>query len=254
MNLSHHHTTDARRVSRIGRSATLVVIALGFAAACASSPTESSAGTQGNPTAAGSPTASSAPPTPSSAAPSSAVPSPAASSAAPSVAPAQPKPAPAPLGWPRAGWTAQTLGFYGIAVSIPNSWTFDNNEVGTWTDGTVNVFCDAWRDPDLLNPEGPNVIDLANSRWNSTFGHGAAANAYGFQTFYGWNVWGADVTLGDGTTVEPRAFLLKGDVWIHCGAITRGTTSTAPELHDIIDSVQLVDPSAIHLKPYTENP
>jgi len=200
---------------------------------------------------------SSSPPSPD----ASTTPSPAASSSpatslppAPSTAPPPPKPAPAPLGWPRPGWTAQTLGFYGIAVSIPNTWTFDNNEVGTWTDGTINIFCDAWRDPDLLNPEGPNVIDLANSRWNATFGHGAAANAYGFQTFYGWNVWGADVTLGDGTTVEPRAFLLKGDVWIHCGAITRGTTSTAPELHDIIDSVQLVNPAAIHLKSYTENP
>ncbi|NYI42426.1 hypothetical protein [Demequina lutea] len=244
MNLSHHHTTDARRVSRIARSATLAVIALGFTAACTSSPTESSAGAKATPTAADTPATSSPPPTP----------SPATSSTATATSTPAPKPDPAPLGWPRPGWTAQTLGFYGISVSIPDTWYFDNNEVGTWTDGTINIFCDAWRDPDLLNPEGPNVIDLANSRWNATFGHGAAANAYGFQTFYGGNVWGADVTLGDGTTVEPRAFIVKDNVWIHCGAITRGTTSTAPELHDIIDSIQVVNPAAMHLKSWMENP
>jgi hypothetical protein len=170
------------------------------------------------------------------------------------VTPKPHNPGPAPLGWPRAGWTAQTLGFTGIAVSIPDTWTFDNNEVGLWTDGIVKVFCDAWRDPDLLNPEAPNVIDLANSRWNLTFGHGAAAHAYGFQTFYGGNVWGADVTLGDGTTVEPRAFIVKDDVWIHCGAITSGTSSTAPELHDIIDSIQIVNPAAMQVKSWMEHP
>jgi len=240
MNLARHQSADTRRVSKTTRSATLAVIALGFAAACTSPTTGGSEGANASPAA-----SSSATPTPS----PSTSPSPATV-----VTPAAPKPGPAPLGWPRPGWTAQTLGFSGISVSIPDTWHFDNNEVGLWTDGTAKVFCDAWRDPDLLNPEGPNVIDLANSRWNSTFGAGAAANAYGFQTFSGGNVWGADVTLGDGTTVEPRAFIVKGDVWIECGAITRGTTSTAPELHDIIDSIQVVDPGAMQVKSYMENP
>ncbi len=244
MILARDHGADTRRVSRIARSATLAVFALSLVTACSPSATEGSASATAAPATSFSPAVS----------PSA---SPAMSpSPAPIVTPAPPKPAPAPapLGWPRAGWTAQTRGFSGISVSIPDTWYFDDNEVGTWTDGTINIFCNAFRDPDLLNPEGPNVIDLAGSRWYATFGHDAAANTYGFQTFYGWNVWGADVTLGDGTTVEPRAFALKGDVWIHCGAITRGTTSTAPELHDIIDSIQLVDPGAIRAKSYRENP
>lgn len=242
MDLARHHGMTARRVAWIARSGTLAVIAVGFAAACSTSP--SSAGT--SPHASPTPSDSTASVSPS---PVSPAPSPATV-----VTPKPPNPGPAPVGWPRAGWTAQTLGFTGIAVSIPDTWTFDNNEVGLWTDGTAKVFCDAWRDPDLLNPEAPNVIDLANSRWNLTFGHGAAANAYGFQTFYGGNVWGADVTLGDGTTVEPRAFVVKDDVWIHCGAITRGTSSTAPELHDIIDSIQIVNPAAMQVKSWMENP
>lgn len=242
MNLERHQSTATRRVSKIARSATLAVIALSFAAACTSPAPGGSVGTKTSPAA-----SSSATPTPSPS--TSTSPSPATV-----VTPAPPKPGPPPLGWPRPGWSSQTLGFSGISVWIPDTWYFDNNEVGLWTDGTAKVFCDAWRDPQLLFPEGPNVIDLANSRWNTTFGHGAAANAYGFQTFYGGNVWGADVTLGDGKTVEPRAFVLKGDVWIECGAIIRGTTSTAPEFHDIIDSIQILDPGVMQVQSYMENP
>ena len=234
MDPARHHGMAPRRIPRIARSGTLAVIAFGFAAACSTSPSATGTSPLASPTPSGSPSS--------------------VSPSAVSATPKPPHPGPAPLGWPRAGWTAQTLGFTGIAVSIPDAWTFDNNEVGLWTDGTVKVFCDAWRDPDLLNPEAPNVIDLANSRWNLTFGHGAAAHAYGFQTFYGGTVWGADVTLGDGTTVEPRAFIVTDDVWIECGAITRGTSSTAPELHDIIDSVQIVDPAAMQVKSWMENP
>ena len=54
--------------------------------------------------------------------------------------------------------------------------------------------------------------------------------------------------------MEPRAFIVKDDVWIHCGAITRGTSSTAPEAHDIIDSIQIVDPGAMQVKSWMENP
>jgi hypothetical protein len=171
MNLARLQSADTCQVSKTARSATLAVIALGFAAACTSSTTGGSEGANASPS-----TSSSA----------STSPSPATV-----VTPATPKPGPAPLGWPRPGWTAQTLGFSGISVSIPDTWHFDNNEVGLWTDGT---------------------------------------------------------------TVEPRAFIVKGDVWIECGAITRGTTSTAPELHDIIDSIQIVDPGAMRAKSYMENP
>jgi hypothetical protein len=157
------------------------------------------------------------------------------------------------VGWPRAGWTLQPEDLDRIAVYIPNSWTFDS-EWGFWGDGVYTTFCDAFVDHNLLQPNAPNAQTLAETRWDLTFGPGAAANEHGFTTFYGGDAWGADVTLGDGTTVEPRIFLIIGDVWVHCGAITRGTGASGAEIWDIADSVQIVDQSAMELKAWNSVP
>jgi hypothetical protein len=45
--------------------------------------------------------------------------------------------------------------------------------------------------------------------------------------------------------VEPRAYLIIGDVRIRCAAMTRGTTANGSELWDIVDSLQIVDPSGM---------
>ena len=166
----------------------------------------------------------------------------AAPSAAPTPTPAQ-SPTPASLGWPRAGWTLRTglaQGLNGVAVYFPDSWTFDTNESGLWWDGTYHVFCDAYVDHTLNNAGAPDAQTLATTQWN-LIGYGPVANQHGFTTFYGYDGWGGDVTLQSGA-VEPRAFVIVGDVWIQCGAITRNTSATGSELWDIVDSIQTPPP------------
>ncbi len=159
----------------------------------------------------------------------------------------------APLGWPRAGWTKQSEDLGTITAYFPNSWTFDSN-LGYWGDGTIRTFCDAFVDPALQQAGAPDAKTLAEKRWNLTFGPGAVTNEHGFTTFFGGEAWGADVTLGDGTTVEPRIYVIFGDVWIHCGAITRGTSATGAEIWDIVDSIQIVDQSAMTTKSWMAIP
>lgn len=153
-------------------------------------------------------------------------------------------PTPAALGWPRDGWTLQTgvnVGLSSIAVYFPDSWTFDTNESGLWWDGTYHVFCDPYVDHTLNNPGAPDAETLATTQWG-LFGYGTVANQHPITTYYGYPGWGGDVTLMNGA-VEPRAYVITGDVWVQCGAITRNTTATGSELWDIVDSIQIVDES-----------
>lgn len=165
-------------------------------------------------------------------------------SASPSITPSPSATEPAALGWPREGWTQQPEHYGTLTAYFPDSWVFDN-EWGYWTDGVYRTFCDAYVDPTLLDPGAPDAETLATTQWDLTFGPGAAANQHGFTTYFGADGWGGDVTLGDGVTVEPRAFLIIGDVWVHCGAITRDTAATGEELWDIVDSLEVVDKSGI---------
>ncbi len=185
---------------------------------------------------------------------SSASPSP-SPSASPPVVPAPPKPAPSapvPLGWPRAGWTQQLDGSHAIAYYLPNSWTFDTNESGLWWDGTYHVFCDARVDHTLNNPGAPTAEKIATTQWG-LMGYGAVANQHGFTTFYGYDSWGGNVTLMNGA-VEPRAYVVVGDVWINCGAITRNTSATGSELWDIVDSIMIADESIMEKHPWNTAP
>lgn len=162
---------------------------------------------------------------------------------------------PAPLGWPRDGWTLQTglsVGLPAIAVYFPDSWTFDTNESGLWWDGTYHVFCDPRVDHTLNNPGAPNAQTIATTQW-SLIGYPPAANQHGFTTFYGYDAWGGDVTLMNGA-VEPRAYVVVGDVWVSCGAITRNTTASGDELWDVVDSIQIVDESAMPAQPWNAAP
>jgi len=163
-------------------------------------------------------------------------------------------PTPASLGWPRDGWTLRTgveVGLKSIALYFPNSWTFDTNESGLWWNGTYHVFCDPYVDHTLNNPGAPNVQTLAETQWGLT--SGTPNNEFGFTTYFGYSGWGADVTLGDGHTVEPRAYVIVGDVWINCGAITRGTGASGSELWDIVDSILIVDESTMQLRAWNGN-
>lgn len=177
------------------------------------------------------------------------IPSPSVTPSATSVPSATPTPIETPtpeeLGWPRDGWTMRSMqpeGMGGIAVYFPDSWTFDTNESGLWWDGTYHVFCDPYIDHTLNNPGAPDAETLATTQWG-LLGYGTVANQHEISTFYGYPGWGGDVTLMNGA-VEPRAFVIIGDVWVHCGAITRGTTATGSELWDIVDSIQVVPPQS----------
>jgi hypothetical protein len=162
-------------------------------------------------------------------------------------------PTPAALGWPRDGWTLQTglsVGLGSIALYFPNSWSFDTNESGLWWDGTYHVFCDPYVDHTLNNPGAPNAETLATTQWN-LIGYPPVANQQGFTTFYGYEGWRGDVTGMKGT--EHRAYVIVGDVWIQCGAITRETAASGDELWDIVDSIQIVDESSMQMKAWNSN-
>ena len=222
-----------KRVRAAGRAAAVILVALGLVTAC--SPSDPKV------------TVTVGPGSSASASPSS------SSSASPPAVPAPPKPAPsapAPVGWPRAGWTLQTgvsVGLPAIAVYFPNSWTFDTNESGLWWDGTYHIFCDPHVDHTLNNPGAPNAQTIATTQWN-LIGYPPVANQHGFTTFYGYDAWGGDVTGQKGT--EHRAYVVVGDVWITCGAITRDTAASGDELWDVVDSIQIVDESSMPAQPW----
>jgi hypothetical protein len=231
-------TPAASRARDAMRAAVLTLVALGLVTACSPSEPKVTVTVGPVPSSSASPSAS--------------------SPGSPSVAPAPPKPAPsapAPLGWPRAGWTLQTglsVGLASIALYFPDSWTFDTNESGLWWDGTYHVFCDARVDHTLNNPGAPNAQTIATTQWN-LMGYPPAASQHGFTTFYGYDGWGGNVTLMNGA-VEPRAYVVVGDVWINCGAITRNTSATGLELWDVVDSIQIVDQSAMPAQPWNVAP
>jgi hypothetical protein len=89
-------------------------------------------------------------------------------------------------------------------------------------------------------------------QWN-LIGYGAVANQHGFTTFFGYDGWGGDVTLPTGA-VEPRAYVVVGDVWINCGAITRNTSATGSELGDIVDSIMIADESLMQQHAWNAAP
>jgi hypothetical protein len=191
---------------------------------------------------------------PSATTPGGASPTPAAS-ASPIVTPA-PSPTPSPivtptpaaLGWPRAGWTIHTgvdVGLASIAVYFPDSWYFDNNESGLWTpDGTYHVFCDPYVDHSLNDPGAPDAETIATTQWGLTGAN--VTNQHAIATFYGYEGWAGDFELPlKPGTVEHRAYVVVGDVWISCGAITRNTTASGDELWDVVDSIQIVDESSM---------
>lgn len=146
--------------------------------------------------------------------------------------------------WPREGWTQQTEYFGTLTVYFPDTWSFDS-DFGYWGDGVIKTFCEAWIDPTLTQPGAPDAHTIATTQWDFTFGPGAAANEHPITTFFGATGWAADVTLGDGVTVEPRVYLILGDVWIHCGAITRGTGRDGAELWDIVDSIAIANKAGL---------
>lgn len=171
----------------------------------------------------------------------------------PTEAPTTPPPPP-PLGWPRDGWSIQLEDLGVIAVYYPNTWSFDDGpEAGYWTDGTYRVFCDAYVDHSLNDPGAPNAETIATTQW-SLMG-ATVSNQHAITTFYGYEGWGGDyeLPLMPGT-VEPRAYVVVGDVWVVCGAITRNTAATGAELWDIIDSLQIVDQSAMQQKAWNSAP
>ena len=170
------------------------------------------------------------------------------SAASPSASPTATAKTPAPLGWPRAGWTQQLDGSHAIAYYLPDSWTFDTTESGLWWNGTYHVFCDGRVDHTLNNAGAPNAQTIATTQWN-LMGYGAVANQHAFTTLYGYDGWRGDVKLMNGA-VEPRAYVVVGDVWINCGAITRNTSATGSELADIVDSVMIVDESIMQQHPW----
>jgi len=224
-------TADGTR--RATRAAAVTLVALSLTSACAPSEPKVTVtvGQEASPSASASP------------------------SSAPTAAPAPPQPAPsapAPVGWPRAGWTQQLDGSHAIAYYLPNSWTFDTNESGLWWNGTYHVFCDAHVDHTLNNPGAPNAQTLATAQWN-LIGYGTVANQHGFTTFFGYDGWGGDVKLQNGA-VEPRAYVVVGDVWIGCGAITRNTSATGAELADIVDSIMIADESIMQQHPWNAAP
>jgi hypothetical protein len=145
--------------------------------------------------------------------------------------------------------TGLAEGLNGVAVYFPDSWTLDTNESGLWWNGTYHIFCDAYLDHTLLQAGGPNVQTLATTQWN-LIGYPPVANQQGFTTFYGYDGWRGDVTGQKGT--EHRAYVLVGDVWINCGAITRDTTASGDELWDIVDSIQ-IPPPEVPLTPHPWN-
>jgi hypothetical protein len=146
--------------------------------------------------------------------------------------------------------TGVEVGLASIAIYTPDAWTFDNNESGLWWDGTYHVFCDAYVDHTLNNPGAPDVQTIATTQW-SLMG-ATVTNHHAISTYYGFDGWVGDYALPllPGT-VEPRAYVTVGDVWINCGAITRGTAATGSELWDIVDSIQIVDESLMPSKSWS---
>ncbi len=147
--------------------------------------------------------------------------------------------------------TGLSVNLASIALYFPDSWYYDNNESALWTDGTYHVFCDPHVDHTLNNPGAPNAQTIATTQW-SLIGYGDVANQHGFTTFYGFDAWAGDVTGQKGT--EHRAYVVVGDVWITCGAITRDTTASGDELWDIVDSIQIVDESSMPAHPWNTAP
>jgi len=221
-------TTRAERIRAVARLAALGGAVVGLVAACSTPDPKVTVTVGGGPSS----TASASP----------------SSAASPSASPTATAKTPAPLGWPRAGWTQQLDGSHAIAYYLPDSWTFDTNESGLWWNGTYHVFCDGRVDHTLNNAGAPNAQTIATTQWN-LMGYGAVANQHAFTTFYGYDGWRGDVKLMNGA-VEPRAYVVVGDVWINCGAITRNTSATGSELADIVDSVMIVDESIMQQHPW----
>ncbi len=92
----------------------------------------------------------------------------------------------------------------------------------------------------------------ALAQWNLT-GYTTVSVQHEFTTFFGYDGWGDDVKL-QGGAVEPRAYVIVGDVWINCGAIIRNTSATCSELRDVVDSLMIADESAMHAQPWNATP
>lgn len=165
------------------------------------------------------------------------------------VTPPSPSPTPPPSeGWPREGWTQHPESNGSLTAYFPSDWYFESDQ-GYWRSDVYRVFCDAH-----VDAATPDAQTVATTRWSAMFGPAGAADQQGFTSFWGADIWGANVMLGDGLTVEPRAVIVFDDVWIECGALTRGTGADGAEFWKIIDSIQVWDKNLADAKPWTETP
>lgn len=176
-----------------------------------------------------------------------------------SASPATPSPSASSLPSPSPAGPHTALMHDGVLEAVlPDS--FEEDEWGSWTNGSATIGCWAWRDP-TISADGVTPAQIMSThiaQWND-WGYYSAGEVEPFSNVNGYDdsdIWYVVIvyeTAGGDYAFEvwePHAYLVDGDVFIECAARLLSPMDAPPYGWDaaflpMVESVAVVDPDAL---------